>query len=398
MKRALENLKILDFTTLLPGPFGTMMMSDLGAEVLRIESPTRPDLVREMGPFDEGISAVHGMLNRSKRSLALDLKAEGASGIVHRLITEYDILIEQFRPGVMKRLGLDYESLKEINPKLIYCSITGYGQTGPYKNRAGHDLNFLSLSGMMSYTGRENSGPLPLGTQLADIAGGSYHAVIGILAAVNQRNISGEGQSIDISITDAVISMNVLAGVESLVGNKTPQREEMLLNGGIFYDYYQTKDKRYLSVASLEPKFLKQFCHAIGDDALFELAMDYDRKHQIEVKSRITNAIKQKSLDQWVEIFSKIDACIEPVLSVEETINHPQTVARGMVVEVPGKSGKKQKQIASPIKMSKSPSQYTQSGGEIGEHNREILAQLDYSEKEIQQLIKRGVFGELLSI
>lgn len=189
----LASLKVLDFSTLLPGPFASLLLADMGAEVLRIESPTRMDLLRVLPPHDQGVSASHAYLNRNKRSLALDLKQPEALEVIKQLLQDHDIVLEQFRPGVMDRLGLGYEDLKAINPKLIYVSITGYGQTGPYKDRAGHDINYLALAGLSSYTGRADSGPVPLGMQVADVAGGSLHGVIGLLAAVIARQQTGQG-------------------------------------------------------------------------------------------------------------------------------------------------------------------------------------------------------------
>ena len=188
MAGPLQGLKVLDFTTLLPGPFGTRIFADLGADVLRVESPTRVDLARNLPPFDEGVSTSHGFLNRSKKSIGLDLKSPDAVSIVKKLVGEYDILVEQFRPGVMERLGLSYDALSQENPKLIYCSITGYGQSGPYRDRAGHDINYLALSGVSSYSGRKTQGPAPFGVQVADVAGGSLHSVLSILAAVYYRH------------------------------------------------------------------------------------------------------------------------------------------------------------------------------------------------------------------
>ena len=195
---ALKNLKVLDFSTLLPGPFATMMLADMGANVLRVESPTRPDMSRQLPPFLGEVSSKHAALNRNKRAITLDLKNQHAVALVEALVTEYDILVEQFRPGVMARLGLGYGRLKEINPRLIYCAITGYGQTGPYRDRAGHDNNYLSVSGVNGYSGRERERPPLMGTQVADIACGSLHGVVGVLAAVNHRHLTGEGQFVDI--------------------------------------------------------------------------------------------------------------------------------------------------------------------------------------------------------
>ena len=210
MTGPLTSLKVLDFSTLLPGPYASMMLADMGAEILRVESPSRLDLVRFLPPMDGDTSASHAFLNRGKRSLALDLKKEGAVDIIKALIKEYDVVLEQFRPGVMDRLGLGYAVLSELNPSLIYCSITGYGQTGPYKSRAGHDINYLALSGVSSYSGRKGERPPPLGVQVADVAGGSHHAVMGILAAVINRQQTGKGQFVDVSMTDAAFAMNGL--------------------------------------------------------------------------------------------------------------------------------------------------------------------------------------------
>ena len=191
----LVSLKVLDFSTLLPGPFASLLLADMGAQVLRVESPSRPDLLRQLPPHDRGTSASHAYLNRNKRSLALDLKQPAAIEVIKRLVLDYDIVIEQFRPGVMDRLGIGYDVLKLLNPRLIYVAITGYGQTGPYRERAGHDINYLALSGLASHTGRKDGGPLPLGFQAADVAGGSLHGVVGLLAAVIARQHSGLGNT-----------------------------------------------------------------------------------------------------------------------------------------------------------------------------------------------------------
>ena len=235
MPTALKGLKVLDFSTLLPGPFASMYLADMGAEVIHVESPSRPDLVRIMPPYANGQATAHSYLNRNKQSITLDLKDAANIELIKNKISEFDILLEQFRPDVMRRLGLDYETLAEINPRLIYCSITGYGQTGTYKDRAGHDINYLALAGISGHSGRQDSGPPPLGVQIADVAGGSLHAVIGILAAVVERQRSGMGQYIDISMTDCVASLNSMAASASLAGQTPQGPEQGMLNGAIFY-------------------------------------------------------------------------------------------------------------------------------------------------------------------
>jgi alpha-methylacyl-CoA racemase len=372
MPSPLTSLKILDFTTLLPGPYATMILADLGADVIRIEAPNRVDLVRSMPPFDGDQSAWHSLLNRNKRSLALDLKEPEAVEIVHRLVQSYDIVVESFRPGVMDRLGVGYSSLSAINPRLIYCTITSYGQTGPLADRAAHDLNSLALAGVFQHTGRADSDPLPLGVQIADI-GSSHNAVIGILAAAIQRLQDGQGQYIDISMFDSALAWNALAAANYLVGGEQPQREAMPLNGGGFYDLYRTADGRHLAVASLEPKFWQGFCQAIERIDLVGDGYNPDPAVQRQLKAAIQQTIAARPLVEWQAIFAQLDVCVEPVLNADEALAHPQTQARGMVVAVPKPDGSTQQQIGSPIRFSTSQPDYRFIGVSPGEHNDEIL-------------------------
>lgn len=393
MTGPLASLKVLDFSTLLPGPFASMMLADLGAEVVRVEAPHRPDLVRLTPPFEAGTSAWHAVLNRSKRSIGLDLKRPGAVDVVKRLVQTYDIVLEQFRPGVMDRLGIGYEALRATNPRLIYCAVTGYGQTGPYRERAGHDINYLALAGVASHTGRKASGPLPLGVQVADVGGGSFGAVVGILAAVIERGQTGEGQLVDISMLDASIAWNALAVSQYLVGGQNPAPEEGWLNGGSFYDFYRTRDGRYLSVGSLEPKFWQGFCQAIERPDLVDQGYDRDLEAQQALKAEIQKTIATRSLEEWVAIFTKVDVCVEPVLTAAEMLEHPQVRARGMVVEVPRPDGSVQRQVASPYRFSRSQAVYRHVGAEPGAHTRQVLAEVGYSPEEIDRLQATGALG-----
>lgn len=385
----LRNLKILDFSGLLPGPYATMMLADLGAEVLRVESPTRPDLIRSFGGKE---SAAHGYLNRSKRSITLDLKKEESIEIVKQLVMEYDIVLEQFRPGVMERLGLSYEVLKEVNPKLIYCSLTGFGQTGPYRNRPGHDINYLAIAGVVDYSRRAGGRPTPHAVQIADVAGGSLHMVIGILTAVLHRTQTGEGQSIDVSMTDSVFALNALFGPGFLVEGVEPKAEQMMLNGGIYYDYFETKDGRYFSVGSVEPPFRKQLCEAIGQPELFELAMSEAPDDMHAFTKIVEKAFRSKTYDEWLPIFEEFQACVEPVLSFAEATEHPQIKAREMIVEVPKLDGTSQPQIAHPIKFSHRSPNYKHVGGKLGADTIDIFTQLGYSEEAIRKMKENGVF------
>ena len=385
----LSDVKILDLSTLLPGPYASMVLADLGAKVLRVESPTRVDLVREMSPQVGASSAAHQYLNRSKESIALDLKQPEAIEIIKALVQEYDVVLEQFRPGVMNRLGIGYEALKAVNPKIIYCAITGYGQTGPYKDRAGHDLNYLAIAGISSYSKRKEQSPIPQGIQIADVAGGSLHGVIGILTALYHRQRTGEGQMIDISMTDCAFALNAMSGAGALAGNEIPTAESQLLNGGTFYDYYQTSDGRYLSVGSLEPKFFSGLCQLLDLDHLLLLANKASAQQQI--KDSFTYAFMQKTYDQWQAIFIKFDLCVEPVLNLKEASEHPQIVARELIIDVPHPHTGMQKQLACPIKFSNYQPEYQQAGGELGVNGKQVLSKLGLSNSRITALEKKGV-------
>lgn len=372
MSYVLKGLKILDFSTLLPGPFATLYLADLGAEIVHIESPTRPDLLRLMPPFANGQATSQSYLNRNKQSVALDLKDSANVELVKSRIADYDIVIEQFRPGVMQRLGLDYQTLSEINPKLIYCSITGYGQTGTYKDKAGHDINYLALSGIAGHSGRIENGPPALGIQVADVAGGSMHAVIAILAAVIERQQSGKGQYIDISMTDCVVTMNNLAASASLAGNQHQRPESGYLNGGTFYDYYETQDGRYLSIGSLEPQFMQGLAQALELPIILEKGNSFAEEDHTEVKQAIQNTIKTKPLSEWQTQFAALDVCVEPVLKLEEALHSDLAQQRGWVVQVPLKAQSQQTeaQLACPIKFSRSTIRYEFVGQQLGESQK----------------------------
>lgn len=391
MPGPLASLKVLDFSTLLPGPFASLLLADMGAQVLRIESPTRMDLLRVLPPHDHGVSASHAYLNRNKRSLALDLKQPEALEVIKQLLADHDIVLEQFRPGVMERLGLGYEALKAINPRLIYVSITGYGQSGPYKDRAGHDINYLALAGLASYTGRTESGPLPLGMQVADVAGGSLHGVIGLLAAVIARQHSGVGQHLDVSMTDCAFSLNAMAGAGYLACGVEPGREDQMLNGGSFYDYYRSRDGRWLSVGSLEPAFTQQLCSALGRPELAAKGLSPKPAEQQVLKNELKAEFEKHDFAQLCELFAGVDACVEPVLSLAEAVQHPQLQARELVTQVPRGDGSAQAQMACPLKFSEGLPEPRHIGAVLGQHTDQVLGELGMSAERIAELRRAKV-------
>ena len=378
MKTPLKGLKILDLSTLLPGPYASMLLADLGADILRVESASRHDLVRGMKPQVDGQSAAFSYLNRGKQSLALNLKHPAAVGVISQLVGEYDILLEQFRPGVMARLGLDYETLKQVNPQLIYCSLTGYGQTGPYRDRAGHDINYLALSGAASHMGRKASGPAPMGLQVADVAAGSHPAVIAILAAVIGRQNSGEGCYLDISMADNTLALQALMVPAALNGGSDPEPEGNFLNGGGFYDYYRTADDRYISVGSLEPQFRQRLAQVMN-------IQDNPPLQDRQFKTLLQQKFIHRDLDSWCELLAGLDICVEPVLSVSEAAQHPQFIARNMIVT----RDNGERQIDSALGFDKQP---VRPAPLCGEQAEQIMQRLGYSGSEIETLRNDGLF------
>jgi crotonobetainyl-CoA:carnitine CoA-transferase CaiB-like acyl-CoA transferase len=385
---ALKDLKILDFSTLLPGPFASLMLADMGADVLKISSASKPDIVTDYPPFIEGtdISACQAWLGRNKKSMFLNLKTEEGISIVKELVKEYDIILEQFRPGVMDKLGIGYEDLKAVNPSIIYCSLTGYGQTGPLRDAAGHDINYMARSGIISHAGRKEEGPSLMNFQIADIAVGSLNSVIGILAAVNHRRNTGQGQYIDVAMMDGCVPFNSIDGASFLVSGKQPKREGERLNGGCVYDFYETKDGQYMSVGSLEPQFWSRFCMAIGREDLIEGTVWPENVE--EVKAQIRGIFKTKTRDEWEIVFAEYDACVQPVLDLKEALLEDEQIkAREMVVEVdlPLHDGIKVKQLATSIKLSECPCIYEQAGYPAGYHTKEIIEKLGLNYDELKE-------------
>ena len=381
--------KVLDFSTLLPGPYATLKLADLGEDVLKISGNAKYDLVVNWPPVIEGaaVTGAQAWLGRGKKTIHLNLKKPAAVDAVKKLIMDYDIIVEQFRPGVMKKLGLGYEELCSINPRIIYCSITGYGQTGSLSLRAGHDINYMARAGIASSAGRASEGPSLYNFQIADVAGGSLNAVTSILAAIIYRERTGEGQYIDVSMQDSIVPFNSMDGAGYFAGGAVPARERGLLNGGGIYDFYKTKDGGYVSVGALEPKFWAALCDGLGypewrDGKIL-------KTDQPMVKATLRETFLSRTLEEWKEIFSELDACVEPVMDIEEVSRDEHLISRGMwpEVEIPLTDGLTVKQMGSPIHLSASPVEYRHAGYPEGYHTREVLRKLGYSDEEIEEMI-----------
>jgi crotonobetainyl-CoA:carnitine CoA-transferase CaiB-like acyl-CoA transferase len=313
--------------------------------------------------------------------------------VVKRLIETYDIVLEQFRPGVMDRLGVGYEALSAVNPRLIYCSLTGYGQNGPLRDRAGHDNNYLSLAGVMSHSGTREQGPVPQGVQVADLGAGSFGSLVGILTAVVHRHETGEGQHVDVSMYDGSMMWNAYAAAHYLVSGDLPAYQNMVLNGGSHYGYYRTKDGRYMSVGSLEPKFWEGLCNTLGRPDLIE-RLSLPGPEMDEVIAEIRQVFSTKTMAEWTEIFAQVDVCVEPVLNIAEACEHPQAAARDMVVDVPRGERRPQKQVANPLKFSRGKACYTHTGGLLGTDTEGVLREAGYSTDDVQAMRENGLFGE----
>ena len=318
LKGSLEGIKVIDFSTLLPGPLASLFLSETGAEVIKIEKPGVGDEIRLSNPQWGEQSVSFSLLNRGKKSLSLDLKDPKNLKILIPILKEADIIIEQFRPGVMKRLGLDYESIKKINQDIIYVSITGYGQYGPKSMVAGHDLNYISNAGLLSISmGRENDTVVPPAL-VADIAGGSYPAVINILLALRKRDLNKEGSYIDLSMTENLFPFMFWGLGSGFAHNKWPGNSDGVLSGGSpRYNIYKTSDGSYVAAAPLEDRFWNKFCEAIELPKKF-IKMQNDQEKVIQ---EIRKIIGQKEKNYWLDVFNKADCCCSIVKSIEEAIN-----------------------------------------------------------------------------
>lgn len=392
MSLPLSGIRVLDLSRYLPGPLCTQMLADYGAEVIKVEDPQGGDLGRSLTPMVAGLSALFYTVNRNKQSLTLNLKHPQGQDIFRQLVKDSDVVVEQFRPGVMKRLGLDYSALKEINPGLVYCAISSYGQTGPLSPCAGHEINYLGLSGVMKLTGALQGQPVMPGVQIAGISGGTHHAVIAILMALMHRQNTGLGQFCDVSIMDGTITLLAYAlGEWSALGRLPVLGEEFLSGGYACYNVYQCKDDEYMSLAAVEERFWAVFCSRLKLPRF--IPEQWNPSFQAEMKAEISRVIRLKDRADWEKAFAGLDICFTPVLNLDEMIHYPQVKARDMIHQVGNVrgSGLDIAVTGLPIKLSASPGQVQLCFPELGEHNQEILGAAGYSEEELKVLKEKGI-------
>jgi crotonobetainyl-CoA:carnitine CoA-transferase CaiB-like acyl-CoA transferase len=389
-KGPLAGVRILDLTRLLPGGYATLLMADLGADVVKVEEPGKGDYIRWTPPLVGEFSAAHIALNRNKRSITLNLKKPEGRDLLLELVEGFDVVIESFRPGVLDRLGVGYEALRERNPRLVYCAISGYGQDGPRALTAGHDANYIGYAGVLGIIGEDGRRPVVPGVQVGDLAGGGMSAVIAILAALHNRNATGEGDYCDISMMDGAFSWLSIHAAEFVATGEVPQRERMHLSGAHpCYRVYPAADG-WLSIGALEPQFWAALCSALERPDLVDDAFAMGERRE-EVIAELNDLFSTKTRAEWMEHFGDLDVCVGPVNDLAEAFVDPQLVARRMVVEDELPGGQAWKHVGNPIRLQGAPGDVKRMPPPLmGEHTEEVLLEAEVDAERIAALRDSG--------
>ncbi len=392
MDLPLNGVRILDVSRLVPGAYASQMMADFGADVVKIEEPGSGDYSRSMQPSGPGGMGLYFLaLNRNKRSMTLNLKSEQGREIFLHMVGKADVVLESFRPGVLERLGLGYEQLKEKNRGIIYCAISGYGQEGPYRQRAGHDLNYAGYAGLLHYNRSTHGEPVMLPTQFGDLAGGGQMAVIGILTALIGRAQTGEGRKIDASMTGGLLSLLSLSATTYLNTGKVPKPGHSMLDGGLpCYNIYETQDGKHVTLAALEPKFWQMFCTRIGHLELLPFHMPVGSVESNEARDILKAVFKTRTREEWIADLAEIDACVGPIYDIGEALQDPQ--AQAQKVSVTGNiDGEPFHSLTSFPHISDVKVEQRYAPPRLGEHTEEILQDVGYSEVEIAEFRREGI-------
>ncbi|GAB7011214.1 CaiB/BaiF CoA-transferase family protein [Halorubrum trueperi] len=388
----IENTTIVDLTRLLPGPYATQLLSDLGAEVIKIEPPKTGDYARTIGQIDESIdSPTFLMLNRNKKSVVLDLKTDRGTAVFQRLIESADAVVEQFRPGVVDELGIGYEDVRRVNPDIVYCSITGYGQESPYEDRPGHDLNYIGVGGLLDMTRGDDGEVVIPGFPIADLTSGMF-AAMSILAALVQREQSGRGEYIDISMADAIVSLatSMLGG--PLMTGENPTGSQIMITGTYpCYGIYTSKDGVEFTLAAIEPKFWHEFCAAVERPDLRENHLSEDDEIREEVRDEVAAEFASRTRAELVEAFEQHDVPFGIVNSLVDVPADPHVQARDMVTGITHPEVDALDQIRFPAEFSNGLEDIRSPPPKLGEHTREILTEVGYTNSEIDNLIDQGI-------
>ena len=365
-----------------------MMLADLGAEVIKIEEPGRGDYIRDFPPKLKNEGAYFLTVNRNKKSMTLNLRQSRGKQLFFDLVKGADVVLEGFRPGVMEKLDLGYNDLAKINPGIIVCSISGYGQDGPFVEKAGHDLNYLSIAGITGFSGTRNGTPVISGVQIADIGGGGMLAAYCILAAIIAREKTGKGQYIDVAMMDGALAwMCMYAGKYFADGKTTRPSSELLTGQFACYNVYKAKDGRFMSLGALEPQFWAAFCRAVEREDLIPIQFAPGDKAD-ELIREVEKIFSERTREQWIDLLQDVDCCCEPVNTFDEAFSHPQVVARNMIVEMEHPTEGTIRQINFPGKFSKTPAEMRLAPPLLGQHTEEILKELGITGDEMIALEK----------
>ena len=364
----LQGIRILDLSRLLPGPLATQMMSDLGAEVIKIEDPKAPDYTRFFPPMKGSQSIFYLSVNRSKKSITLDLKSEKGKQQFFDLVKTADIVVDSFRPGVLQKMGIDYEAAKQQNEKIIYVAITGYGYTGAYQNKAGHDMNYLGYSGVLGLNGDKENITLP-SVQIADIAGGSYPTIVACLSALWARERTGKGQFVDVAMTDCVMPLLAATFGEALNTSAIPKRGDLFLSGGLaHYNVYKCKDEKWIALGGLEPKFFQGFCAMVNKPEWMNKMLPIPEL-VVELKKELQDLFLTKTRDEWIANAENHDICLSPILDIDEVEKDKHLSERDMFIEMEHADYGKFISVNQPFKFSETPAKPSWSAPLMGEDN-----------------------------
>jgi crotonobetainyl-CoA:carnitine CoA-transferase CaiB-like acyl-CoA transferase len=394
MSLPLEGVRVLDLSRLLPGGFCSLLLADFGADVLKVEDTGMGDYIRWATPGYEGVEdsakgAMFLSLNRGKRSIRLDLKSDAGREVFLRLARDADVLLESFRPGVLDRLGVGYERLREENPGLVYCAISGYGQDGPYRDRSGHDMNYLGLVGLLGLTGEKGGPPVQAAGQIADLGGGALTAAFGILAALRERDRSGEGQVVDVSMADGALSWLAMTAARYFADGVVPHRGDLELSGRLIcYRPYECADG-WVTLGALEPKFWQAWCRGVGREDLIEKQFEAPGS---EAHAEVQTVFRERTRAQWQAFAGEHDCCLEPVLELDEALDSELVRARKMIAELdqPG-AERPVRLLGVPVKLSRTPGDPNRAPGPgLGEHTEAVLRDAGYGDEEIASLLESG--------